>query len=223
MAPEVRRIVGIGAGGHAAVLIELLRALGNYEIVEVTDANPALWGQEVLGVPIRGGDDRLPALREAGVRDAFVGVGAIRAVEPRRKVYEQARALGLEPVTLVHPTAHVSPSARLERGACVLAAAVVGTRVLVGCNVTVYSGVLLEHDAEVGEHTHLSPGVHVAGGVRIGAGCFIGIGASLIQGVRIGDGAIVGAGAVVLRDVPAAYTAVGVPARCIEPHRGEAR
>ena len=221
MAPEVRRVVGLGAGGHAAVLIELLRALGGFEVVEVTDADPALWGQEILGVPVRGGDDRLPGLRDAGVSDAFVGVGAIRDVGPRQKVFERALALGFEPLTLVHPAAHVSPSAHLGRGACVLAAAMVGTRVRVGSNATVYSGVLLEHDTEVGDHTHLSPGVHVAGGVCIGSGCFIGIGASFIQGVRIGDGAIVGAGAVVLEDVPAGRTAVGVPARALEARNGE--
>jgi UDP-perosamine 4-acetyltransferase len=221
MPPDPRKVVGLGAGGHAAVLIELLQALGDYEVVEVTDANPALWGQEILGVPIHGGDDRLPALHEAGVSGAFVGVGAIKTVEPRRKVFERALSLGFDPITLVHPKAYVAPSARLGRGVCVLPTAMVGTRVWLGDNVTVYSGVLIEHDTEVGDHTHLSPGVHIAGGVRIGTGCFIGIGASIIQGVRIGSGAIVGAGAVVLQDLPAGCTAVGVPARPVESRRGE--
>ncbi len=221
MLREPRKVVGLGAGGHAAVLIELLRALGGYEVVEVTDANPALWGQDVLGVPICGGDERLAALRAAGVSAAFVGVGAIKTVAPRRRVYERAVALGFEPVTIVHPAAHVSPSARLGRGAAVLASAMVGTRVRLGENVTVYSGTVIEHDSEVGDHSHLSPGAHVAGGVRIGANCFIGIGASIIQGVCIGDGAIVGAGAVVLRDVPAGCLAVGVPARPVASRRGE--
>jgi UDP-perosamine 4-acetyltransferase len=216
MSPDLRKVVGLGAGGHAAVLIELLQALGGYEVVEVTDANPALWGQDILGVPIRGGDDRLPALRASGVSGAFVGVGAIKTVAPRRAVFERAVSLGFDLITGVHPAAYVAPSASLGRGTCVLPTAMVGTRVRLGEDVTVYSGVLIEHDTEVGDHTHLSPGVHLAGGVRIGTGCFVGIGASVIQGVRIGDDAIVGAGAVVLRDLPAGCTAVGIPARPVE-------
>jgi len=213
--PGVRKVVGLGAGGHAAVLIELLRAAGGYEVVEVTDPNPELQGQEILGVPIRGGDERLTALRQEGVSAAFVGVGATKSVAPRRRVYERSAALGFDLITVVHPTAFVAPSARLGIGTMVLPGAVVNARARLGDNVTVYSGVIVEHDTQVGDHTHLSPGVHIAGGVQIGAECFIGIGASIIQNVQIGDRVIVGAGGVVLQDLPADCTAVGIPARPI--------
>jgi acetyltransferase-like isoleucine patch superfamily enzyme len=46
-------------------------------------------------------------------------------------------------------------------------------------------------------------------------GASLGSGALVLGGVRIGAGAIVGAGAVVSRDVPAAATVAGVPARLV--------
>jgi serine O-acetyltransferase len=49
----------------------------------------------------------------------------------------------------------------------------------------------------------------------IGSGVYIGAGAKVLGMVRIGDGARIGANAVVLCDVPANWTAVGVPARLI--------
>ena len=52
---------------------------------------------------------------------------------------------------------------------------------------------------------------------RIGDGVFIGAGAKILGAVTIGDGVRIGANAVVLRDVPDGCTAVGVPARVIEP------
>ena len=46
----------------------------------------------------------------------------------------------------------------------------------------------------------------------------LGSGAIIMGGVRIGEGAVVGAGAVVTRDVAAAETVVGSPARSLQPH-----
>jgi UDP-perosamine 4-acetyltransferase len=216
----LRKIVGLGAGGHAAILIEMIRAVGGYEIVEVTDPRAELWGGDVLGVPIRGADDRLSGLRDAGATAAFIGVGAVKSVAVRKRLFEQALSLGFELITVVHPRAFVAPSVTIGQGTMVLPAAVINSRSTIGHNVTVYSGVLIEHDTHVGHHTHLSPGVHVAGGVRIEAECFIGIGASIIQNVTIGMRAVVGAGAVVLHDIPEACTAVGIPARPIPVPRG---
>ncbi len=51
----------------------------------------------------------------------------------------------------------------------------------------------------------------------IGDGVFIGAGAKILGAVTIGDGARIGANAVVMCDVPAGYTAVGVPARVRPP------
>ena len=48
---------------------------------------------------------------------------------------------------------------------------------------------------------------------RIGDRVHIGAGAKVLGGIVIGDDARIGANAVVLSDVPAGYTAVGVPAR----------
>ena len=49
--------------------------------------------------------------------------------------------------------------------------------------------------------------------VTIGKNVWVGGGALILPGVTIGDDAIIGAGSVVTRDVPAASTVVGNPAR----------
>ena len=51
----------------------------------------------------------------------------------------------------------------------------------------------------------------------IGSGVRIGAGAKVLGKVTVGDHAKIGANAVVLRDVPAGWTAVGVPARLVPP------
>jgi UDP-perosamine 4-acetyltransferase len=205
----------MGAGGHAKILVEILRSLGGWELVGFTDQRPELKGSTFMGVPILGDDGLLPALRAEGVDEAFIGVGAIRDVSARKKLFALATGYGFEMITLVHLSAYVAPSARLGQGVAVLPGAVVNTDVRLGDNVTAYSGAIVEHDCVIGDHVHLSPGVHLAGGVHIEPEAFVGIGASIIQGIRVGAGAVIGAGAAVVRDVPAGCTVVGVPARVL--------
>lgn len=57
----------------------------------------------------------------------------------------------------------------------------------------------------------------------IGDDVTIGAGARVLGGITLGDGAQVGANAVVITDVPAGYTAVGIPARLIPPRRAPRR
>jgi serine O-acetyltransferase len=55
----------------------------------------------------------------------------------------------------------------------------------------------------------------------IGSRVYIGAGAKILGKVMIGDGVRIGANAVVLCDVPANWTAVGIPARLLPPKSGQ--
>jgi maltose O-acetyltransferase len=59
--------------------------------------------------------------------------------------------------------------------------------------------------------------------VRIGKHAWIGGGAIILPGVTVGDDAVIGAGSVVTRNVPAAATVVGNPARIVASARGPDR
>jgi len=55
---------------------------------------------------------------------------------------------------------------------------------------------------------------------RLGNNVYVGAGAKIIGKVEIGHGARIGANAVVTKDVPANYTAIGIPARLLEREKG---
>ena len=219
------KVVGIGAGGHAKILVELLKQTGKYELVGFTDAQRERWGTEFMGYPILGGDEALVDLFGKGVRAAFIGVGAVSGAGTRLRanLFRQAVNLGFQMPTLIHPMAAVSPSATIGIGSVVMAGAVVSADVRVGDNVVIYSGTLIEHDTVIDDHVHMSPGVHLAGGVHIGEGGFIGIGASIIHGIRVGRWTTIGAGTVVLKELPDNVVAVGVPAHIIGQNKRRTR
>jgi sugar O-acyltransferase (sialic acid O-acetyltransferase NeuD family) len=210
----VTRVVGLGAGGHAAVVVDILR-LGGHDIVGLLDPDRNLADARVEGVLVLGGDESLAGMRDRGVRAFFVGVGSTGNAAARRRLFALGRDAGLEPLTAVHPAAVVADSATLGAGVTVMAGAIINPRVRLGENVIVNTGAIVEHDCVVGNHCHVAPGAVLGGGVRMAEAAHVGIGAVVREQCRIGPGAVVGAGAVVLTDVPASVTVVGVPARVL--------
>jgi len=212
---NVIRIVGLGAGGHAKVIIDILRLMGGYELVGLLDPKEELRGADVVGVPVIGADDLLPELYDQGVHHVFIGLGSVGDTKPRKAIYEKALGLGFQIVEAIHPHAIIALSAELGQGATVMAGAVINAAARLGDNVIVNTGAIIEHDCIIGNHVHVATGARLAGAVYVGEGSHVGLGASILQGVHIGRNVIVGAGAVVIDDIPDNVVVVGVPAHIL--------
>ena len=91
-------------------------------------------------------------------------------------------------------------------------------------------GVVIGETAEIGDDCTLYHGVTLGGvswnqGKRhptLGKGVVVGAGAKILGPFVVGDGAKVGSNSVVVKPVPPGATVVGIPARLVEPHQGEA-
>jgi sugar O-acyltransferase (sialic acid O-acetyltransferase NeuD family) len=208
-----RKLIVLGAGGHGKVVADVVSLMEGYEILGFLDADDRLWGREVAGLPVLGGDDRM---RDLPPGTWFVvGIGSVRNAVPRMAVFERASGQGLAPAQAIHPSATVARSATIGPGCALMAGSVVNPGATLGANVIINTGAIVEHDCRVGDHTHVATGARMSGEVTIGRAAHVGAGATILQQVTIGDHAVVGAGAVVIRDVPAGATVVGVPARPI--------
>ncbi|ALA81066.1 acetyltransferase [Stenotrophomonas maltophilia] len=205
------RVAVVGAGGHAKVIIDLLRG-GGHEVVACLDAGRV--GQVVNGVPVLG-DERvqLPLLKDQGVDAVFVALGDNRL---RRKVAAAVTAAGLEMIPAVGRSAVISPSARIGQGCAIMEGAILNADVVVHDFAIINTNASVDHDCVVGAFAHVAPGSTLAGGVEVGASVFLGAGTRVIPGIKIADGATVGAGGVVVRDIDSTGTWVGVPARQIK-------
>ena len=206
------RCIILGGGGHARVLVDMLMLLDTFSLVGILDANRQRWGDELMGVPVLGGDEQIESI--ADQVDVFVvGLGGAGDNRPRQKLYTLGREHGLEPVTLIHPRAIVSRWANLGAGCQVLPAAVINANASLGQNVIINSGAIVEHDCVIGDHVHIATGAKLCSAVNVDQAAHIGAGATVRQLIRIGAESLVGAGAVVVTDVPPQARVFGVPAR----------
>lgn len=212
----MKQAIGLGAGGHAKVIIEILNLRGEFEIVGLLDANPELRGTTVLEIPVLGDDSTIAEMFARGVRHAFVGLGATGDNRARADLFLMAQAEGFEVIAAIDPRAIISPSAIIGKGAIIMPGAIINAGACLGDNVIVNTGAIIEHDCRIGNHVHVATGATLGGGVTVLDGAHVGLGAAIKQNLRVGRNAIVGAGAAVIQDVADNATVVGVPARPLE-------
>jgi UDP-perosamine 4-acetyltransferase len=197
------KIIILGSGGHASVVIEALRSR-DIGVFGVTDINAATNGK-IPGVPFLGNDDVVFEMKPAevmlangcGNRADENGSGLSR----RRNLYERFAAKQFKFPPVIHARAIVASDAQVLDGAQIMAGAIVQSRAIVGENVIVNSGAIVEHDCKIGAHAHIAPGAILCGSVTVGEESHIGAGAVVLQSRTVGRGAVVGTGEVIRRDI----------------------
>ena len=216
--PIENDVLIIGAGGHGAVVLDVLRAQGKYRPIGFIDAEPALTGKIIGDVHVLGPLNLLPKLR-GKVGKAIIAIGDNRI---RWSYARKLAADGFELINAIHPSAQISPTATLGKNIVICAGAIISTSAKIADSALINTGALVEHECIIGQAVHLGPACKLAGRVEVEKGAFVGIGACIIQCLKIASHATIGAGAVVIRDVAEGDTVVGVPAKSLKQRRAVA-
>lgn len=211
METKQKKVVIVGGGGHAKIVIDILQENNKFELVGYTSHPIAT--DNIFGVPCVGDDSILPTLQEKGVENFCIALGNNRM---RKTLYDHMIRMGFAPIDVISPHAHISPRVTLGKGIVVCHGAVINADALVGDNVIINTLAGIDHDCVIHSHSHIAPNVALAGCVEVEEGSFIGIGSSVLPNIKIGSWSTVGAGATVLNNIPASVTVAGVPAKIIK-------
>ena len=194
-------VVILGYGGHARVVLDVLRATGRAVAGILAPDLPV--GAQWEGIPVLGDDDW--TLRPEATQYSYtLGVGMLpHRSQLRQRLFSllQDRRLGMP--ALVHPSAIVAPDVVLGEGTQLMAGVIVQPGTVIGENVLLNTRVTVDHHSRIGAHVHVAPGAILCGEVQLADRVFIGAGAILIQGVAVGTGAQVAAGATVVKNIAA--------------------
>ena len=195
-----KKIILIGAGGHAKACIEVIESAGEFSIAQIVGQSSEI-GSTVLGYVVKHTDADLALLREE-YEYAFIGIGQMHNPEPRREIHSNLLNLGYQMPTIISKHAIVSSKAKIGTGSIVMNGAILNSDCTVGTNVIINSSALLEHDVFVGDDCHISTRVTINGNSRIGQGTFLGSGTVIRNGIEIGENSFVDMGSVITESLP---------------------
>jgi len=210
----MNKICVIGGGGHAKVVISILKKINKYEIIGYTDKKNR---GEILQIRYLGTDTIMKNLiRENPDLAAIIGLGNIKLNKTRELLFEKLENFGFELPSIISPFAIINEDVLVGKGTLICDGVIVNSGTRIGKGVILNTSCSVDHDCKIGDFVHIAPGVTLSGGVSIGNNSLIGTGASVIQYKNICEDILIGAGTVVLDNIMEPGIYVGNPARKVK-------
>lgn len=189
-----------GAGGHAKVIIDILKSMG-VSVKGIYDDNLGL--KEVGTIPvIHTNSYQSPLIISIGNNNI------------RKKIVEKLQHV--EYIKAVDSRTIISKSVEIEEGTVVMQGVIIQSCTIIGRHAIINTGAKIDHDCIIEDFVHIAPGSILCGNVSIGEGSFVGAGTTIIPGIKVGKWSIIGAGSTVIEDIPDNVVAVGSPCRIIK-------
>lgn len=209
----MEKIIAIGTGGHAKVVIDIMESACNYEIIGVTTKDEDI--KEFLGYPVLGNDEVLLDYKNKGVKNIAIGIGGYRNNDLRINIYNRLKSEGFNPIKIVHHSVFIGRGVSIGEGSVIFPGVVINTDAKIRNNVIIATSSSIDHETIIEDNVLISAGVTIGVYSIIKFGALVGLGAKIVSGITIGDNVLVGAGAVVVQDALERGTYLGIPARKI--------
>ena len=212
--PGMQAIVVVGGGGHAKVIISILKKLNAYEIVGYTDMAEK---GNILTVPYLGNDSILAELfSEKNCTNAVLGIGSVTLSTLRIKIANSLESINYRTPAILSPHAVVNEDVVIGKGTVVFDGAIINSGSRVGQYAILNTNCSVDHDCVIDDYVHVAPGATLSGGVKIGRNSIIGAGTSIVHNVSIGENCLIGAGSTVTRNIAEPGTYAGNPVKKIK-------
>ncbi len=214
----MKKLILIGASGHAKVVLDVFERMGKHEIIGFLDSNKPS-SEPFMGYPVLGTESVLsnPEFQQPEL-EFFISIGDNWI---RHLVVEKIRSMLPHAVfaTGIHPSAQIGKDVSIGEGSVIMAGVTINPSCKVGNFTIMNTQASLDHDGMLADFASLAPGVITGGNVQIDAFSAIGLGAKIIHGVSIGEHTVVGAGALVNKSIQPFNVHYGIPSRFIRQRK----
>ena len=195
-------VVIVGTGTMGQVVAEYFAADSPYEVVAFAATGEFLTAPEYLGRPLIDFSTMAAGPYAPSAVKAYVAIGYSRLNRTRARFYYEARKMGYELVTYVHPLVKIWPSTEIGDNVFIFEDNTVQPFTRIGADTTLWSGNHIGHHSKIGEHCFISSHVVVSGQCEVGDYTFIGVNSTLRDSISVGRGCFLGAGTLLSKSAP---------------------
>lgn len=207
-----KKIVVIGASGHAKVIIDIIEREGKYTIIGLIDSYKEK-GKKTFGYAILGTEKIIPQLLEE--ENLYGGILAIGDNYIRQELFYKIKEIqpDFKYINAIHPQAVIGAKVRIGEGIVIMPGVIVNIQSKIDDFCILNTKSTLDHECKMKKFSSLGPGANVGGNVGIGECTAISLGAKVIENITIGKHTVVGAGSLVIRNIGDYKIAFGIPAK----------
>ncbi|MCK6615663.1 MAG: acetyltransferase [Ignavibacteriaceae bacterium] len=209
----MEKLVIIGGGGHAKVLINILKKSALFDIIGYVDFRDS---GTLLGVKYLGNDEKLSDINLQGIKNAVLGVGQVSVSEIRFNIVQKVKKVGFTFPSIISKNAIINEEVLIEEGSQVLDGVVINPGVRIGKFSIINTNSTIEHDCKIGSYCHISPSAVLSGGVEVGDFSMVGANAVVVQCKKIYSRCLIGAGSVVTKDITEEGVYIGNPSKVLK-------
>lgn len=203
-----KKVIIIGAGGHAKVIADIIQKAHD-DIIGFLDDKLEKGKKVISNYEIIGQLEDIERFQQKDEDTYFII--AIGNNKIRKEIAEKYKDISY--YIAIHPSAQIGLDVVIEKGTVVMANACINSSAKIGKHCIINTGAIIEHDNILEDYVHISPNSALGGTVIIGENVHIGIGTTVKNNVSICSNCTVGAGAVVTKNIDKEGTYIGVPAK----------
>jgi len=194
-----KKIILIGAGGHAKSCIDVIESEGKFKIVGLID-NLKKIGTKISGYEVMGKDKELEKFKNLA-NYAFITIGQIKSPNLREKSFNTLKKYGFKIPYICSPKSIISKHSKITEGVIVHHGAIINSGTEIGRNCIINTNSLIEHDCKIGEFSHISTSVVINGDAVIGKRTFVGSGSIIKNSIKIRGNSIIPMGSRIFKDI----------------------
>jgi sugar O-acyltransferase (sialic acid O-acetyltransferase NeuD family) len=176
-----KKIVLIGAGGHAGSCIEVINSQKHFYISELVGIKKNLYIQKKYKVV----SEARFIKRKQNKTNILIAFGQLKLANKRKEKYKFYKNKKYTFPVIKSSSCYVSKSVKIGEGTIVMHKCFINTGSTVGKNCIINSGAIIEHDCIIEDNVHIAPGAIILGGSTIGENSFIGSGSVVKQNSNI--------------------------------------
>lgn len=177
----MKKIIIIGAGGHANSCIEVIRSSKIYKIAYFVEEKKNLQIQPNKKIIT----EKQFLKKKPKNKNIHIAIGQLKDGKNREKIFKSYKKLKCNFPIIKSSSSIISKTSRIGEGSIIMHYAFINYNSKIGKNCIINTRATIEHDCIIEDNVHIAPGAIILGGSYIEKNSFIGCGAVIKQNSKI--------------------------------------